>query len=65
MYGDVVDFLVFEKETSREWPFAVPFDRITMNDLERIVFRLDANGFQREDGTEQIYGCCRDVLGDR
>lgn len=76
---EVTDYLLFEYNTSQRWPFAVPFERVTMEDLRRIAVR--AQGFSARpatmdmrfdpvDGsvtsdTELIHGCCIAILGNR
>lgn len=65
MYGDIIDYLIFEYNTTAKWPFAVPYERITLYDLERIGHRLEAIDYQSEWGSEPIYGACIEVLGER
>lgn len=61
---ETVSYLLFENSTSDRWPFAVPYDRITMQDLSRIAVRVSANSMTEEIDTEIIHACCMAVLGE-
>lgn len=56
---DIVDFIAFENETSKVYPFSVRFDDLTANMVKRIA-RL-CNG--HTDDTETVYAACEDILG--
>lgn len=56
---DVVDFIGFEAETAFVYPFAVDFDDVTMDMVDRIV--ADCNGHTNDWDT--LYGACESVLG--
>ena len=55
---DIVDFLLFESETAIIYPFAVPFDDLTMDAVSRI-----SSICNKHTDTETIYAACEEVLG--
>lgn len=55
---DVVDFLIFETETSVIYPFAITYEDMTLDMLDNIV-RCCGDEFD----TESIYIACVKVLG--
>lgn len=56
---DVVDFIAFESETAVIYPFAIAFNHLTMEMIERIA--VACNGHTCN--TETLYEKCECVLG--
>ena len=55
----VVDFVGLEAETAWVYPFAIDFDDITMDMVDRIV----AGCNNRTNNRNALYNACRSVLG--
>lgn len=56
---DVVDFIGLEAETAWIYPFAVDFDDVTMDMVDRIVAGCSGHTNNRD----TLYGICECVLG--
>lgn len=56
---NIVDFIAFESETSKVYPFNTKFDDISMDMIDRIV--EECNGYT--DDTETVYSACERILG--
>lgn len=55
----VVDFIGLEAETAWVYPFAVDFDDVTMEMVDKIVASRNGN----TDDWDSLYGACESVLG--
>ena len=56
---DVVDFVAFESETSIVYPFAIKFDDLTFEMIDKIVKYCNNN----TSNTDFLYEGCEEVLG--
>lgn len=55
---DIIDFIAYESETSKIYPFKVEFDNLTMEMIDKII-----ENCKELDDLECIYCACEKVLG--
>ena len=56
---DVIDFIAFESETSKKYPFVIKFDDITMDIVENIINYCQGD----TRNTDFVYMGCEKYLG--